>query len=131
MNYTEEQIMTIDEAINHCHEVANRKCDDCGKEHLQLARWLEQLVEAKKYIKHLEAENEKLNSLCNLPTTDVEEVRHGEWKPRTGLYYDYYCSNCDGDAIEYESSYGSIEYHLTDYCYHCGAKMDGEKKDKE
>lgn len=35
--------MTLDDAIKHCYEVAERKCDDCGKEHLQLAKWLEEL----------------------------------------------------------------------------------------
>ena len=74
MDYTDEQIMTIDEAINHCHEVANRKCDDCGKEHLQLARWLEELVEARKYIKHLKAENERLNSLCTSKDVIINDL---------------------------------------------------------
>lgn len=39
--------MTLDEAIKHCHEVAE-KCEcncECGKEHLQLAEWLEELQE--------------------------------------------------------------------------------------
>lgn len=35
--------MNIDEAIKHCKEVAEHKCNDCGKEHLQLAEWLERL----------------------------------------------------------------------------------------
>jgi ssDNA-binding Zn-finger/Zn-ribbon topoisomerase 1 len=39
--------MTLNEAIKHCYEVADRKCDDCGKEHLQLAKWLEELQDFK------------------------------------------------------------------------------------
>lgn len=39
--------ITLDEAIKHCYEVADRKCDDCGKEHLQLAQWLEELRQLK------------------------------------------------------------------------------------
>ena len=43
--------MTIDEAIIHCEEVAirqlknenNAKCVRCGKEHVQLAKWLKEL----------------------------------------------------------------------------------------
>lgn len=36
--------MTLDEAIQHCKEVAeNTTCVDCKKEHLQLAEWLEEL----------------------------------------------------------------------------------------
>lgn len=35
--------MTIDEAITHCEEVADSKCDECGAEHRQLAEWLKEL----------------------------------------------------------------------------------------
>lgn len=35
--------MTIEEAIQHCHEVAAKDCTDCGKEHEQLASWLTEL----------------------------------------------------------------------------------------
>lgn len=36
--------MTLDEAIQHCKEVAeNTTCAGCKKEHLQLAEWLEEL----------------------------------------------------------------------------------------
>ena len=31
--------MTLDEAIIHCEDVANSKCDKCGEEHRQLAGW--------------------------------------------------------------------------------------------
>lgn len=36
-------MLTLDEAINHCFEVANDRagcCEDCAKEHEQLAEWL-------------------------------------------------------------------------------------------
>ncbi len=44
-----EKAMTIDDAIQHCYEVAEslRKsdpCDACAAEHERLARWLEELV---------------------------------------------------------------------------------------
>ena len=39
--------MTIDEAIKHCEEVADSKCDACGAEHKQLAEWLKELKEIK------------------------------------------------------------------------------------
>lgn len=64
---TEAEIITIDEAIKHSYEVAGRKCDDCGKEHLQLAKWLEELKKnrdiitcQKAKIAELEAEVERL-----------------------------------------------------------------------
>ena len=47
--------MTIDEAIKHCEEEAEKymeygietECYQCGKEHEQLAEWLRELQEAK------------------------------------------------------------------------------------
>lgn len=41
-------MMTLDEAISHAREVGTkmvckRDTCDCGKEHLQLAKWLEEL----------------------------------------------------------------------------------------
>jgi hypothetical protein len=37
--------MTLDEAIKHCEEVAEKLCicDECAEEHRQLAEWLEEL----------------------------------------------------------------------------------------
>jgi len=44
--------MTIDEAIKHCYEDAEKEkaCEvknPCASEHLQLAHWLEELKEVK------------------------------------------------------------------------------------
>jgi hypothetical protein len=39
--------MTLDEAIKHCEEVADSKCDECGAEHRQLAEWLRELKQMK------------------------------------------------------------------------------------
>ena len=43
--------MTLDEAIKHAEEVANDMelcCEECAKEHRQLAEWLKELQEYKK-----------------------------------------------------------------------------------
>lgn len=40
-----KRMMTLDEAIKHCEEVASCKNDDCGAEHKQLAEWLKKLKE--------------------------------------------------------------------------------------
>lgn len=37
--------MTLQEAIKHCQDVAAVKCDECGKEHQQLAGWLTKLAD--------------------------------------------------------------------------------------
>lgn len=42
--------MTLEEAIKHCHEVFNKRsdmCQECRDEHLQLAKWLEELKDFK------------------------------------------------------------------------------------
>lgn len=39
------KMMTLEEAIEHCEEVAKITCGECAKEHLQLAEWLKELRE--------------------------------------------------------------------------------------
>lgn len=70
-----------------------------------------------------------LSFLIQLPTADVEEVRHGAWMPIQGEYHwaetgvispvilGYKCSIC-GDEEKYKYK----------YC-HCGAKMDKEQEE--
>ena len=57
--------MTVDEAIQHCYDVANKLCDECGEEHLQLAKWLEEL-------KRIKQENTKLKRLLKLAVEDMK-----------------------------------------------------------
>lgn len=45
--------MKLDEAINHCKEVAKPKCDSCSAEHEQLAEWLIELKERRELDKHV------------------------------------------------------------------------------
>ena len=40
-------MMTLDEAIKHCEEIADSKCDTCGAEHKQLVEWLKELKDRK------------------------------------------------------------------------------------
>ena len=62
--------------------------------------------------------------IVELPTADVEEVKHGEWLEHEEMFYDgefhseypmkgYKCSLC-----------GRILWNKEPYC-NCGAKMDG------
>lgn len=48
--------MTLEQAISHAKEVAASKCDECGKEHQQLAEWLQELVDLRTKIKRLGTE---------------------------------------------------------------------------
>ena len=41
--------MTLDEAIDHARETAERLgCTECGRDHAQLAEWLEELKQRRK-----------------------------------------------------------------------------------
>ncbi len=55
--------LTLEEAIEHCYEKA--QCGTaCGNDHLQLARWLEEL-------KGLREENKKLREVNRLLQKDL------------------------------------------------------------
>ena len=89
-----------------------------------------------RYIDAEEAENVLINrmagtgyqsravdSIAFVPTADVEDVRHGEWKFNNhacGYYYSgVTCSIC-----------GNGETSNSPYCRKCGAKMDGGNNDQ-
>lgn len=81
--------MTLDEAIRHCEEVAqNNRCqrDDaadygdvetasyyqqCADDHKQLAEWLQELKEAKKFIRKVQ--NELMKGTSFYSTSFLEE----------------------------------------------------------
>ena len=78
--------------------------------------------------------NEQLTPLIETliqkqPTADVVEVRHGKWltweeqfpdrKPTKKNNLGVFCNNCHSHAD-----------NMTDYCPHCGAKMDGDTNDE-
>ena len=80
------------------------------------------------------SESRLMNALhiiaTQIPTEDVAPVIHAHW---VGLEYDGYadghpvydvfeCSNCNEWHCGEEDT-------LTDYCPHCGARMDEEKQD--
>lgn len=51
----------------------------------------------------------------SMPTEDVQEVRHGKWKRKNGIFC---CSECN---YQFETE-GYIAFF--NYCPNCGAKMD-------
>lgn len=53
--------MTLEEAIKHCEAVASAKCDSCGAEHKQLAKWLEELRLYREVYKTVSEEMERIN----------------------------------------------------------------------
>ena len=64
---------------------------------------------------------EILGMIYEMPSADVTPVRHGRWiwhSEERG----YLCSECgSGCLLNYES-----DWHKSDWCPHCGAKMDLE-----
>lgn len=68
--------------------------------------------------------NAVISLLHRQPTSDVVEVKHGEWVHNSNCSYRKFCSICGRSRPrrndhEFASS--------TNYCPHCGAKMDGGK----
>ena len=66
-----------------------------------------------------------------MPTADVVEVRHGEWQYEQLDEYKFYKVTCPYCGAYYMGNYDA--YHDPDdfnYCPNCGAKMDGERKEK-
>ena len=62
--------MTLDEAIQHCKEVAieyeaKGECYECGKEHRQLAEWLEDYKRLKEHPKMIDPSDERFGEMLN------------------------------------------------------------------
>ena len=49
---SEGESMALEEAIKHCNEIAEDRCDECGMEHRQLAEWLKELQVYRKEQNH-------------------------------------------------------------------------------
>ena len=68
----------------------------------------------------------------NAPAVDAEPVRHGRWATdeediRWGTSLKRkHCTNC-GKRPHFDKE--KREFVLTNYCPHCGAKMDGGKEE--
>lgn len=72
-----------------------------------------------------------LHNQEQVPTADVQEVKHGEWKKVNEPlgWQDIDCAKCSlcGELFIVDEDYDfdySREFFI--YCPHCGAKMDGK-----
>lgn len=65
-----------------------------------------------------------LRMIEDAPAADVAPVVHGRWEGQFP-----YCSICGEEAIFHDNGTLHGSYFLTDYCPHCGAKMDGDAAD--
>ena len=72
-----------------------------------------------------------VNLIKKASSADVEEVRHGEWNKKFIYSYnwdDFYsltCSECGAHIGE-----TSVKAEDFKYCFNCGAKMDGERREE-
>lgn len=61
-------------------------------------------------------------TIIDMPSADVEPVRHGRWNCSDDIYEYAVCSSCKWDSGE---PYGYITQEYS-YCPNCGARMDKE-----
>lgn len=70
--------------------------------------------------------NKEIKLINELPSADVEPVRHGHWKVVNDGYggeaYICECSECEDTVWVYRNT-----DRKWNYCPNCGARMDGEE----
>ena len=72
----------------------------------------------------------KLLSVVNdAPTVDAEPVRHGRWCVTQAYPHTIYCSECFQRFAQAHWAVWEDGSLPRDYCPHCGAKMDGERRE--
>ena len=101
--------MTENEAIKHCEERA-KICDECGKEHNQLAEWLKELLKYRK----IGTVEECREAIKKQKTKKPKEIlRH------RGGFEICHCPNCNTD-YQMDNRYTITE----GYCPACGKLLD-------
>jgi len=70
-----------------------------------------------------------LEIIDSAPSADVAEAKHGYWKWERKVepmaQNRLYCSVCDKECLS-----KGIYYEKSEYCPHCGARMDGTPRKK-
>lgn len=79
-------------------------------------------------------DNEYLSDrLKKAPTIEAKPVVHGRWELEYETYGKMRCSVCKKEAL-IEKAIGDVgiitTYVDSNYCPHCGARMDGKENDK-
>lgn len=67
-----------------------------------------------------------IDDISNIPTVEANSDIHAKWEPDEESSVEkpcYRCSNC-GAVLEED-----YKWHNHNFCYHCGAKMDGEENE--
>ena len=66
-------------------------------------------------------QTELVDAIDSIPAVDAVEVRHARWERDKNGNAVFYCSECHEGVTLYPPT------QL--FCYHCGARMDGEDGD--
>lgn len=70
----DEMSMTLKEAIYHAREVAgNATCEECAEDHLQLAKWLEELEERRIKVNDMCKEQREIKQFVREQCRDYSE----------------------------------------------------------
>ena len=80
---------------------------------------------------HFKTYGNAMKCIMEAPTVDAVPVVHGLWE--TANDGTHFCSNCGCDAPytwddidrNFMDSADDVPDRISDYCYKCGAKMDG------
>lgn len=67
-----------------------------------------------------------IDDISRMPTVEAKPIIHAKWEPDEESSVEkpcYRCSNC-GAVLEED-----YNWHNHNFCYHCGAKMDGEENE--
>ena len=127
--------MTLDEAIKHCEEKAKElsdkayaewgksiteeeayDCNECAREHEQLAEWLKELKAFREGLPAFNRRNGKIQTV-------LECIRpKGEW-----MYNDYGngCGNWHCSVCDHMPYYATKYMRFLNFCPNCGADMRG------
>ena len=97
-----------EERCYNCRNFKDMKCDYCG---------------TADYIYMIE----------DMPAVEAKPVVHGRWELEYETYGKMRCSVCKKEAL-IEKAIGDVDiittYVDSNYCPHCGARMDGKENDK-
>lgn len=75
--------MTLQEAIEHAREVSENECEECKREHEQLAEWLEEL----KLLRRILGNNYDIKHIQKL--LDADKQKRCLVLPKDGMIYYY------------------------------------------
>lgn len=98
--------MTLDEAIQHAQEIADKGCDQCAKDHQQLAKWLTELKNRREKDPNLNLVKTFTN-ICELKVKSLEQLE--PVKPMQLPHIDMRMRLCDiynikdGDILYYNN----------------------------